>query len=284
MSQTFFFFRPTDNVADNATWTVQTGTEDSSYPATNVPDLTPKLLPSPGKVAETSGAWVADFGAAQRVDLAVLLHNFDAGSTVRIQGNASNAWGAPTFNQLFTIPAVRADGYHRKVFLDLRSLSGYTTTGFRYWRIVITSTNSAAVGIKALLFSTVRQLNRDFRWGVQDVEHQIGITMKTDAGVRWGYDLNSAPRTLQGEAILSDSDAEVVREWFRSCAGVVTPFVIIPEPTGNDAWLVFWSANGFNIESPGSVISGLSTTRQYTDANTVTLGFEEAAIGDPEWV
>lgn len=282
-SDPFLYFHPDDNVAPDATWSVQTGTEDSAYPATNAPVVTPDLIASPAKLEETSGAWLGDFGSAQRMDLMVLQGNFDAGATVRCQLNAANSWAGPTVNALFTIPAARADGYRRKVWIDLRSASGYSAAGFRYVRIVATTASSNPIGIKVWLFETVRQLSRDFQWNVETGEQHVGIVMKTDAGVRWGYDLASAPRTLVGQALLEDSDAEAVREWFRACAGIVTPTVIIPEPTVNDAYVVFWSPNGFSIESPNIVVAKQANTRQYTDVNLTRLAFEEVAIGDPEW-
>jgi len=159
----FFYFHPSDNVAANATWTVETGVEDAAYPASNVPIVTPDRIAAPGKVTGTTGAWLGDFGSAQRVDLVVLQSNIDAAATVRFQMNATNSWGGPTVNELFTIPARRADGYARKVFIDLRLKSGYTTSGLRYVRIVASTASANAIGIKTLLYSQVRQLDRNYR-------------------------------------------------------------------------------------------------------------------------
>jgi hypothetical protein len=279
----FYYFHPSDEVASDATVTVQTGTEDSAYPATNAVDFTPALIAAPAKVDETTGIWQGDFGAAQRVDFVLLWSNFDAGVTAFFRMSDSSTFATTPVDAAFTIPARRADGYARKVWIDVRSISGYSTTGRRYFRVGASSASAEPIGIKVMAFSQVRQLSRDVQWGREDDEQQIAVVMKTDAGVRWGYDLASAPRVLRGSALLSDTDAEAVREWFRACAGVVTPTVIIPDPLVNDAWLVYWSPAGFSIESPSLVVARHQTKRAFTDANQTHLAFEEVTAGDPEW-
>ena len=73
-----------------------------------------------------AGEWVKiDAGTAITADsLAIIGHNFTAAATVRIQGNAADAWGAPS--------------------LDLRGnpsdpliLSIFASASYRYWRVSI---------------------------------------------------------------------------------------------------------------------------------------------------
>jgi hypothetical protein len=285
MAETFFYFHPVDNVAPAAAVTVQTGSEDTDYPKENLTDLGYATIAAPAKLTGTTGAFLLDWGSAQRVDYVVLWHNFDAALAVSVQMHATNAWGGPTVTTSPTIPAKRADGYTRKVGVDLRAVSGYSTSGFRYLRINISGTNSVPLGLKVMAYAQVRQLARDFQWGVQDDDHQIGIDMKTDAGVPWAYDLTSAPRVLRGSALLSDADAETVREWHRASAGVVKPFVLVPEPSGTDAWLVRWLPGGtFAIGGAQALVSKVSHQRDFIDVNQTQLAFEEISAGDPEWV
>lgn len=284
----FFYAHPADNIAPLATLSVETGTADSAYPAANAVDLTPAKIGAPAKILETSGAWEGDFGSALQVDLVVLWSNADEtpgspsspATEARWQQNSAASWGSPIVDEPFTIPARRADGYARKPFLDLRNISG--SAPLRYFRVVFEN-QTDPVAMKVLCFTRIRQLTRDLRWGVQDDEHQTNITMNTDGAVKWGYDLAAAPRSQRGAAILSDADAEAVREWFRACAGTVSPTLIIPEPTGNDAWIVYWSPQGFSIQSPTLLVAGQTNQRDFPDANQTLLSFEEVAIGDPEW-
>lgn len=267
----FYYFRPADNVADTATATWQTGTADSSYPVANAVDFGYAKIAAPAKITGVTGALMLDFGSAQRVDYVLLWHNLDAALACAVQMHATNSWGTPTVTTSPTIPAKRADGYTRKVGVDLRGVSGYSTGGFRYLRVNISGTNSVPVGLKVMAFSGVRQLSRGFLLSLEDVEQQTAIQMQTDARVPWAYDLTSAPRSLRGSSILSDTDAESVREWFRACAGPVRPTVIVPYPTGTDAWLVRWTSDG------------LTTRRRLADVNEVSLSFDEITAGDPEW-
>ena len=91
---------PSDNVAPNyATIGVNTGSEDTDYPAAYLADGRPGR---PAKLTTTSGSWVFAFAAAQRLDLVALgAHNLSAAT---LEGNATNAWGAPTFSAALTIP------------------------------------------------------------------------------------------------------------------------------------------------------------------------------------
>lgn len=70
---------------------------------------------------------ISDLGSAQGAELCSI---FDAltlatGGEIRVQGNATNVWTAPTFNQLLTSGLY----FHTDVFTS--------TQTFRYWRILV---------------------------------------------------------------------------------------------------------------------------------------------------
>lgn len=280
----FFYFHPSDRVTAT-TITAQTGTEDTAYPLTNAEDFSYKNLANPSKLNETTGAWQFDFSTPTPIAAAVLWSNFDPALTIGLQKNAAASWGGPTVNGSIVMPDQRADFFTRKVWIDFRSVGNNPTGGLRYLRVNVPGTNSEPLGLKILFYSQIRQLSRDVQFGREDEDHQIGIDMKTDAGFPWAYNLTSAPRSIVGTALLSDSDAEAVREWHRSCAGCVTPTVIIPDPAGSvlDAWLVRWQDGGFSIQQPSVKVSSLPTSKVYTDANLTRMAFEEITAGDPEW-
>ena len=91
---------PQDNVVGAATLTLGAGTLDPLYATlANLRDLNPTL---PVKFTTTTGAIVFDFGWPQTVHLPIILNpKIDPGADVRWQGNATDSWGAPTFNQAF---------------------------------------------------------------------------------------------------------------------------------------------------------------------------------------
>lgn len=279
----FFYFWTSDNVAPTATVTT-TGTEDAAYQLANAVDVTFKNLANPSLLTGTSGRWVFDFGSAQRIDYVVIWHNFDEGVTFDLQANSSASWVSPAWTTSATAPAKRANGYTRKVGIDTRPFSGSPTSGLRYLSLNVTGTNSVPVGIKILAFSRVRQLTQDFQWGVQDDTTAIGIRMKTDAGMPWNYDLASSPRVLRGSAMLTDDNAEAVREWFRACAGGNSLTAILPEPLDDsDVWVGFLTEGSFGMTAPSLAIDKHTTARQFPDANQTSIALEEITAGDPEW-
>jgi hypothetical protein len=278
----FHYFHPDDNVAPNATPTVETGTANASYPVANSTLLSYAKIAAPSKLAEVTGAWLFDFGSAQRVDAVVLWHNFDAGITCKLQGNATNSWGGPTVDATLTIPAKRSDDFTVKVYRDLTGVTGYSASGFRYWRLTVTG-NSVPVGIKILLFSQIRTTSKNFQWSYAANEHQTAIQMTTDALVPWAYDLTAAPRQFVGTVPGTDADATKIAEWFRACAGPVHPTVIVPNPSENDAWLCRWSSGQTGAIAPSAATMRLEAVRRFTNVNFRQLVFDEITAGDPEW-
>lgn len=270
MSTVFHYFHPDDNVAPNATVTTS-GTEDTSYPLTNLTDLSYAKIAAPAKLTGATGAFVLDFGSAQTVAAIALWHNFDAGLAVSFQGHTANSWATPSFSTALTIPPKRADHSTVKVYRDISAL---TTTAYRYWRVSVTGTNSAALGLKVLLFSRIRQLERNMRWGYTWTEQRAGIEQTTDALVPWAYDLGAGPRRLDLDLIPTDADILALRAWFRAAAGSANPVLMVPDPTAPEAWLVRFASGA------PATLANVHTFRNY---HQVKLAFTEITAGDPEW-
>lgn len=70
--------------------------------------------------------WVKiDFGSAVNItDVCIINHNFTNAATVRIQGHASDAWGAPTINETIT---------WRDYIMD----KNFTGGSYQWWRLHI---------------------------------------------------------------------------------------------------------------------------------------------------
>lgn len=255
-----------DNMAPSATVAVNTGTEDAAYPAANLKDRNPAR---PGKLTTTTGSWTFNFVAAQRVDIvALLMHNLAAGLSVRIQGNATNAWGAPTFDQAITIPTYREDGFPINPWLDLTTLAGYSAAGFAWWRIVVVGVNAAAVAIGDVWLGKLkRTLSPNINWGETQDEDRRLIEHSTDHGVDTIYDLGVTRRSIIGEVDAPDATRDALRTWWRDSRGRAQAFLIMPDGAVNDAWLVRWT------EAKQAIRFDL------TDRNTVQLNFLEVSRG-----
>jgi hypothetical protein len=266
LTHAVLYTHATDNVAANATPTVSTGTAATQYGPAHLVDLEPSY---PAKLLETSGAWLWDFTNPQRLDVAAIIHhNLDAGLEVRLQGNATNVWTAPTVNALFTIPAADEDGFRKGPWLDLTRETGYTTTGFRFWRLVVVGVNSAPVQVGEVWMSaTLRTLDPNIQWGAQDGEDHPLVEHRTDFQVSTMFDLGPRQRALAGQVDTTDTNRDALRGWSRSSRGRARMFLLIQDGTVNDAQLVRFT------NTKWSVLLNL------TDRNVIDLEFEEVSRG-----
>lgn len=274
----FQYFHPSENALVNAVVTTG-GTQDTAYQLANAVDFTYKNLPNPSKLTGTTGDWIFDLGSATALAKLIIWHNFDSGLAYRVQRNATNSWGAPTMDLAATAPTKRTDGRTLKAHHNL------TGGSLRYLRVNVTGTNSAAIGLKAVAYTTTRTTTRNIRWGWRRDETQTGIRMMTDARFPWAYDLASSGRLLEASVPAKDADFAAISAWVQACAGFVNPTVFIPDPSVNDALLGFLTSDGGgSIIQPGIQIFRLEAPYQFTNVNPLNLYFEELTAGDPEWV
>jgi hypothetical protein len=257
--------RYSDNVVPSATLSVQSGTEDPDYLAANLAD---RVVAIPAQLTTTTGAWKLAYGAAQRIDVVALPHhNLTAGLNVRFQGNATDSWGSPTLDAAITIPAYRGDGFPGGAWKDLTGVTGYTTAGFQYWRLVIVGVNAAPVKIGELIaLSLKRTLNPNISWGAARKDERPIIENVTDYLVSTIYDLGVTRRTIAGELDTTDTGLADVRAWWEDTRGRARPFLLIPDEDVNEAWFVRWDGD-------------LNPTLQITDRNTIPLTFQEVSRG-----
>lgn len=254
-----------ENVAPSATVTVQSGTEDPDYLAANLVDLNPS---KPAQLTTTTGAWLFDWGAAQRVDWVLLpMHNLTAGLEVRVQMNATDSWGAPSLNTTIVIPTYREDGLPVGSWRDLTGVGGYLVGGYRYLRLVVVGANAAAVKVgEFLIFSQKRTLNPNVSWGAQEPEQRLAQVNQTDAGVKMMYDLGTTLRTFRGELDTTDAGLAAVRSWWRASRGPVFPFGFVFDEDVNDAVMARWGGT-------------IDPTRAINDRNTMPIAIEELSRG-----
>lgn len=226
---------PSDDLAATATSVTVGGgspsAEDDEYPAENLiaPTNTGHLnLPSrPAKLTTTSGSWVLSFGAPITVGaVALIYHNLDAGLDVTLDPDG----GTPIS---ITIPAWTEDDWSVSPF---KTFSAQTSD---QWTLSINGTNSRAVQVgRLLLFNALRDMENDVRWGVVETEDFGLIEQPTELGIETIYDLGGKRRAFAGELALQNTEAGELITLYRSARGRILPWLLVPDVTINDAWLV----------------------------------------------
>jgi len=240
--------RPTDVAPAPSAITVDTGTEDSTYPKANLLD---GLLHSPAKLTTTAGSWTLDYGAAQRIDVVALAyHNIDAGVSVKLQADADNSsWGAPTLDASIVIPGEDEDGRASMPWLDLTGVTGYSSGGFRYWRLIVGS-NSDNISIGELgLWTPKRTLSRGVDAGFTTSDEHREIRHETEYGVLHRYRLGVRRRRFAGRVSASQQDLDDLRAWYREAAASDGVALWVPDVDENDAWWVRLPASGPDVTS-----------------------------------
>src|SRR3990167_2126369 len=240
MSAYSLYALPADDLATTAVITASA--EDSGYVAANLAQAYDANLNRPAKLTTTSGNWVLDLGTAQTINYAALVyHNLDAALDVKLEGNATDSWGAPSFSQAFTIPTWQADDWTLSPYI---TCSGTRT--FRYWRLLVNAANSLTVDVRRLmLLSTLRTFPADIRMGYKISELHRDIGQETDLGIPTFYDLGGKERMIDGETPTVGTAVETFRELRRAVSGHVKPWLFIPDSRVNDAWYVrFTEATG----------------------------------------
>ena len=237
MALNTIFQRASDEVARDATITIGIGTDpgDDDYAPTSLVDDNPAKV---AKIDSTTGAWDLDFGSAQRIDLVALIHHdFDAGANVKFQGFSSDPGGSPgpsaAIEASITIPAWLGSGtsaWPVNAWKDLTGESGYTTTGYRYWRLIVTGNSQNLQLGQLVCCSTIRTLDPDLRWDYVRSVRKPNIFNRTAFEVDTIYTRGTSVWRLeadlrQDDTLLSDLEAH----WY-DADGQAKPFLAIPSP------------------------------------------------------
>ena len=274
-----------DNVAAAGTPSLEVGTAQAGYGASYLVDWTDENLERPSLLNEVTGSWKLHYPAAQRIDCVMIWHNFDAALACSWLGG--NTYASPTLTKALTVPAKRGDGSTVKIFADLRSVSGYTATGFADQWLKVSGANSVPIGAKVWCGQMVRQLARGVGWGPRLTHRRPGIVLSTEfVSAAWTYDFGITPRIFRGRMEgASDSDRDAVIALLESSGlGLV---VIVPDPVHkpNEAWLVRL-LNGGSVGETGLTARTLdhAATAAVLNANQLALDVEEITAGNPEWV
>jgi hypothetical protein len=229
---------------------VTASAEDAEYPAEKLITENPA---DTAKLTTNTGWWVTQYAAkVAPVAAAVIYHYLDAGLNVRLQGNDTDSWGAPAFDQAFTIPAKRKDGpsYQRwttSPWILLDALDD--EDGYLFWRLVIVGTNSQVVAVgRLVLAASLLHVTLFHDGGISESDRPENdpsrIVHPTELGVETRYTIGGPRRGLSFTLIGTDlsagtpptQEAADFRALAEACDGE-HPFLLAPFET-NDMWCV----------------------------------------------
>lgn len=242
MATNSYFARPDEDLCTQPP-TVVASAEDTDYPAAN---LISANAAKPAKLTATSGNWVLDFGAAVAPVAAILVYHYlDAALAVSIQGNAADAWGAPSYSTAITIPAKRKDGPSTQRWTNNAYLLIAGSPSYRYWRLNVSGVNSQNVAVgRFMLLSAYHLVRLAMTSGLDEGDSEGEIVQPTELGVETVYTLGGPRRSLGGVALATESvssSAELasgLRALYESAEGRATPFAFFPFGTSAEPWLV----------------------------------------------
>lgn len=256
---------PADNKAASGIITLDTGTANASYPLANLSDL---IVAKPFKTTTTGAVVVKwDYTSAQRLDVVALpMHNIPFGITVNFQGNATDAWGAPTLNAVLTMPGFNSDGMPvGGAWVDLTAVAGYSVSGFRFWRLSI-ATPSQVTALGEIWLGTTKRQIRNFTKGTVRPRRRVAITRVTELGVPLPYDLGVTLRGITATIFNVGAAYTDLVTLYDAVKGPVNPFLLIPDSSVNDALI-------------GRLVSAFDPTTLGPGTTRVTMQFNEDSRG-----
>lgn len=208
-----------------ASKTVTADDEAASYPGENVITKNYAEVWRSSDVSSSYGV-VIDLGSAQDVSAAVIGNfNLNSGSTLKVQGNASDVWTSPSVDQ--TVTLTNKTTYDRNIFKDLGG-----TFSYRYWRILFddTSLTDGFYECGSIYLGNTVTLTDNFDANNSKQLIHDNITHRTEYGQVHAY-----ARDFYHEIDLSFTNCEEatvneLRALAFAVQGTLTPFFFIMDP------------------------------------------------------
>jgi hypothetical protein len=177
--------------------------------------------------ADTAGEWIkANLGSAKAVKSIILEHmNLRAGDTVALEGNATDAWGAPSYSLPITITAAMVAA--GRIVITLAAAQTY-----QWWRLTMADAGNPDGYLSASRVYLGPCFEPGLRYGptptqVRDSASEVGESSGGQSSAvkrpkRWTYDL---PITILGQ-----TDADAYADMDDEC-GIDTPLWVCFDST-----------------------------------------------------
>lgn len=240
-----------DELARQATVTVETGTSESGYgPELLVDDNPAKVFRSPN----TSVALQFSFAAKTPLAFMSLHHGtFEADDDVRLQADDDADWDDPAFDVAFPMAGWVGAGASRwpvNPWLDLEAQEGFDPAGYKHYRLAcgLSTPLSQALQLgQVRMHPSVRRM--DFDRGVRLRPSKRIIEHVTAFGVSTIYTRGTTQWAASfGLGGLEDVDRASVEEHWDDVDGRSQPWVLVPDGTVNRCYLVRYATAELEME------------------------------------
>jgi hypothetical protein len=249
-----YFCLPSDILTAQATLSL-TGAEDPEFPLTNLQDgIAHTVFKSTGSAATIR----ATFGAAKTLQAIALIHHKLVGATITVTNTSG-------FSNGLAVAALPEDGHPLDPWKDYRGLANTTSTT---WDVAITGAATVVAIAELLLIQTLRPIDFSRRASENEQHPTVPENIhRTDYGVRLPYEMGVRLRDKSGHVFLDQTLRNLLISLERDARGRSRPFLLIPDGTLNDAWLV-------NLMTPVTKI-----LRENPGLSEIDLEFAECGKG-----
>lgn len=205
---------------------ITSSTEDTEFPFSNLQKFHRSKV---GRTTSTSGQWVLfDLKTTEAIDTFAMLFDkeaertFNAGTTIRIQANATKSWTSPAVNVLLSI-----DEAYGGVSYFWSSNQSY-----RYWRLYIDDSASQLgyFEIPKVFLGKASQLSRLPLVGFEYAEEDRSLISETAYGHEYADTYPSRKRFLATYAGLTEADKQSLWEIYYRL-GKAKPLLLAYDPT-----------------------------------------------------
>jgi len=191
-------------------------TEDTIYVKEHLYNNRPS---KPFRFTDKNDEWIkVDFGAAQKLThISIFNHDLTDAVDLRLQGNAADAWGAPTYNQALTWQEY--------------SLYRHFNETFRWWRLFVDDpTNTSYPQIGELFIGEHCEFSNGYvqpDW--QQNLHFAIAGEETYFKQNWDYYLSDCKSfDIKIQNLNDPANIDDLETFFRSIGGSAGRFVFIP--------------------------------------------------------
>ena len=161
--------------------------------------------------------------------IALINHNLLVGATIKIEANATDAWGAPSYSQALTW---REENLYYKIV-------GQT---YRWWRIFVSDAlNPLNLQIGEAILRTYSSFTTAHIRAQSEGDTFYTATQETFMGQDWDAELARKAKLvlkIRKEETHGDPVAEEIRAFLRSLAGPAGRFLIVPDDTTPECYYV----------------------------------------------